>query len=257
MTTPHVHPHPHAHLPHVEAHAHGKHHRRRDVLDVVLFLLTLAFVAYLWPASLGGRTHFVVVQGHSMEPTFHYGDVVVARDNDAPKVGQIIVYEVPKDSPAAGMLIIHRIKSVWPDGTFQTQGDNRTTPDPFHITRDDVVGTPVRAIPHVGRLIGLSSHPLVVAVAAGALTMFVLWPSKPRHRGRRSEKVGDDPDDDALSDHVDPAVERSAKVEAILARLDEENLRVRARSLSEKPADDVEREAQRWLDEQLASLTFD
>jgi signal peptidase len=255
-------------LRHLEAHAHGKHHRFHDVLDAVLVVLTLVIVVYLWPASLGGSTHFVVVQGHSMEPTFHLGDVVVARTNDDPKVGQIIVYEVPKSSPAAGMLIIHRVKAVWPDGTLQTQGDNRKEPDPFHITAGDVMGTPVRAIPHLGRLIGLSSSPLIVAAAAGLLTVFVLWPDERAHKRARRERrkakranrrlhrapvsLPSSEDSPQVPNSIDPLLTPAAKT---VARLDDE--RDTERDALDLSGIDVEAQAQRWLDEQLASLSFD
>jgi signal peptidase len=177
--------HPHVQHPHIEAHAHGRRHVLHDVFDAVLLLATIALVWYLWPAALGGNTHFVVVQGHSMEPTFHLGDIIIVRANEHPKVGDIIVYEVPKDEPAAGMMIVHRVKSIRPDGTLETQGDNRKEPDPFQPTAANVMGSPVRAIPHLGRLIGLSTKPVIVGAAAGGLTIFVLWPSKPRQRRRK------------------------------------------------------------------------
>jgi signal peptidase len=250
-------------LRHLDVHAHGTHHVLHDVIDALLVLITLAVVVYLWPASLGGRTHFVVVQGHSMEPTFHLGDVVIARTNDDPKVGDIIVYHVPKDSPAAGMLIIHRVTSIWPDGTLQTQGDNRKEPDPFHITKGDVMGTPVRAIPHLGRLIGLSSSPLIVALAAGLLTVFVLWPDERAHkqakrdnrkRRRAAKKAGLV---SSTPSTTEPAVVRAGTKPATRASLVAARLQAENDAVELLGAVDVEVEAQRWLDEQMAVLSFD
>jgi signal peptidase len=165
---------------HLDAHARGNRHLARDLFDgFTLLVLAAAFVVF-WPASLGGSTRLVVVEGHSMEPTYHFGDLVVARANPHPKVGEIIVYRIPKGDPAAGMLIIHRVKTIRPDGTFETQGDNRTTPDPFLITPADIAGSPLFAVPHAGRLIGICSNPPVVGAAAGLLVVFLLWPSRPK-----------------------------------------------------------------------------
>jgi signal peptidase len=167
---------------HIDAHAHGHRHLARDLFDgFTLLLLAAAFIAF-WPASFGGSTRLIVVEGHSMEPTYHFGDLVVARSNPHPKVGEIVVYRIPKGDPAAGMLIIHRVKSIRPDGTFETQGDNRTTPDQFRITAADIAGSPLFAVPHAGRLIGVCSSPLVLGVAAGLLVVFLLWPSRPKRQ---------------------------------------------------------------------------
>jgi len=249
-------------LRHLEAHAHGTHHVLHDVIDAVMVLLTLAVVIYLWPASLGGRTHFVVVQGHSMEPTFHLGDVVIARTNDDPKVGDIIVYHIPKGTPGTGMLIIHRVKSVWPDGTLQTQGDNRKEPDPFHITAGDVMGTPVRAIPHLGRLIGLSTSPLIVAIAAGLLTIFVLWPDEREHKVARRQRRAARRARPTRGDEAEPAsIEPATAVDGAMRRSPAALVAARLQAENDAAelltAVDVEQAAQRWLDEQLASLSFD
>ena len=249
-------------LRHLEAHAHGTHHVLHDVIDAVMVLLTLAVVIYLWPASLGGRTHFVVVQGHSMEPTFHLGDVVIARTNDDPKVGDIIVYHIPKGTPGTGMLIIHRVKSVWPDGTLQTQGDNRKEPDPFHITAGDVMGTPVRAIPHLGRLIGLSTSPLIVAIAAGLLTIFVLWPDEREHKVARRQRRAARRARPTRRDEAEPAsIEPATAVDGAMRRSPAALVAARLQAENDAAelltAVDVEQAAQRWLDEQLASLSFD
>ena len=158
--------------------------RRRvhDVLDGLMLLVVVAAVVVLWPSSLGGSIRFIVVEGHSMEPTFHFGDLVVTRDNPHPRVGDVIVYRIPESDPAAGMMIIHRVNSIRPDGTYQTQGDNRTTSDPFNIAGHDIVGSPVTALPHFGRVIGLTSSPLVLGMAAGILTTLLLWPRRTHHR---------------------------------------------------------------------------
>jgi len=157
--------------------------------------LILAGAIHFWPATLGGSTRLVVVQGSSMEPTFHLGDLIVVRDNHQPHVGDVIVFHIPKGEPAASMLVVHRVIALRPDGSYLTRGDNRTTTDDFHITAGDVVGTPILGIPHAGRAIGIASMPLAVALAAGLVTTLLLWPSSrppldPPHRGRKRRVRG-------------------------------------------------------------------
>jgi len=198
----------------------------RRVFNVAGFIASLLLSWYLWPASLGGDTHFVVVQGSSMEPTFHLGEAIMVTDNPSPEVGDIIVFNIPADEPAGGMLVIHRVRSIRPDGSYETQGDNRATPDTFHTTDGDVMGSPVHAVPHVGRLIGLASKPIVVALATGSVAVMLLWPKRrhpegdePGHHERLAEQW--------LATELEPIgadldAQAQAWLEAELAALDSE-----------------------------------
>ena len=155
----------------------------RRAKDVLALVATVAAAWFLWPTTLGGSTRFITVEGRSMEPTYHLGDAVLADSNPHPKVGDVIVFHIPNDEPGAGALVIHRVHAIRADGSYETKGDNRTTADPFHITGGDIVGTPKLTLPRFGRLIGLSSSPLVIAMSSGLLTVGFLWPKKPRSDG--------------------------------------------------------------------------
>jgi signal peptidase I len=112
------------------------------------FLALIAVAAwFLWPASLGGGTSMIAVQGTSMQPTYHTGDLLMVRHNGSPDIGDVIVYSIPEDEPGGGNRVVHRIVARRDDGSIVTQGDNRDTPDPFHITEQDVVGSPVLLLP--------------------------------------------------------------------------------------------------------------
>lgn len=176
----HEHEHEHAHL-HVTAHAHGRRHVLHDVLDLgVLVLIGLA-LWYLWPAALGGNTRFIIVQGKSMEPVYHIGDTVIVDDSNDPRVGQIIVFHIPKGEPAEGMMVVHRVHAIRPDGSYETKGDNRSLPDPFHVTRDDIVGMPEHTLPQFGRLIIILGNPFIIGGCAGLITLLWLWPRHHHH----------------------------------------------------------------------------
>lgn len=147
-------------------------------------LIATAVVA-LWPARLGGATTFVVVQGHSMDPTFHLGDVVYVRSADEYRPGDVVVYRVPQGNPGAGIQIVHRLRRVEPDGTLVLRGDNNPTEDVFRPTRADVVGKVVADLGPLPRLV-LGLAPLLASIGAGAAVVIVLWP----------DRNDDDPDDD-------------------------------------------------------------
>jgi signal peptidase len=202
----------------------------------------VAAVWLLWPASLGGHTRLIAVEGKSMEPTYHLGDAVIARTNATPRVGDIIIYHVPKGQPAAGLLIIHRVHAIWPDGTYQTQGDNRISPDQFHIASDDIVGSPKITLPRFGRFIGLSSSPLAIGGSSGFIAMLMLWPSTPKKTRERLESP--EPDDNqngSDQDHVDD--DAQAWLETQLGG---------SRSSTD---DRIEAEALAWLESELAHAT--
>lgn len=156
--------------------------RVRRTVGIALEVISLALIAllvwYLWPQSLGGGQQMVSVNGHSMEPTYRTGDLLIVRPNDSPEIGDILVYRIPEGEPGEGNMIVHRVIERWPDGTIRTQGDNRDTADSFHVGEDDVVGTPVMVIPHGTTIVLFAGSPLGLALIAGALMTLLLWPEK-------------------------------------------------------------------------------
>jgi signal peptidase len=211
----------HHHHRHLELHAHGRRHRLHDALDLAILLLIGLTAWYLWPASLGGSTRFIVVQGESMEPRYHIGDVVMVKANDHPHIGDIIVFSVPEGEPGEGMLVVHRVHSVRPDGTYETKGDNRAMPDNWNVRSKDILGVPQLTLPKFGRMIGIFANPYLVGGAAGGLTVMFLWP-------KRKDQTAGPSDDDRSPDgsgdedgavHVDAA---SSEPSRLLADTDEE-----------------------------------
>ncbi len=170
---------------------------RRRVVDRVLLVVGLVvFVSaawFLWPVRWGGTYAEVVVSGHSMEPTFHTGDLVVTRKGDRYRVGDKVVYQIPKGEPGAGIHVVHRIIGSRPDGTLVLQGDNRTTPDDWRPRTKDVVGRVVAVVPMAGRVLLWLAQPLVLAAIVGLILTVWLWPERRR-------PVRPDTDADAVSE---------------------------------------------------------
>ncbi|MCE9623815.1 MAG: signal peptidase I [Actinomycetia bacterium] len=150
----------------------------RHVADVLILGVTAAAAWFLWPAFLGGTSRMITVQGHSMEPTYVTGDLVVLDAGATPAIGKIIVFKIPDDEPGAGLLVVHRVIGIREDGTYITQGDNTQSADTFLVTRSDILGSPRFSIPHGGQAIGLVSSPIGLALATGSLCTALLWPRK-------------------------------------------------------------------------------
>jgi signal peptidase len=127
---------------------------------------------FLWPSTLGGASTFVIVAGHSMEPTYLSGDLVVARKG-VPAVGDIVVY-VPAGYPHAR--VVHQI--VGGDGVtgWDMKGTNNSWHDPWNPTNAEVLGIVHTRIPDAGLVTSILISPLlwagVIFVAIGLL----MWP---------------------------------------------------------------------------------
>ncbi len=155
-----------------------QHSAVRHTVDLVVLALTILVAWYLWPAFLGGSSRLIMVQGHSMEPTYATGDLVVLDTDAAPDIGNIIVFRIPDDEPGAGQLVVHRVIGRREDGTYITQGDNSQNSDTFLVTRSDILGSPRFSIPYGGQAIGLLSSPVGIGAALGMLSTALLWPRK-------------------------------------------------------------------------------
>lgn len=164
-----------------ESIAHGKRRPRsiaRHIADVIALGLTILAAWALWPAFLGGSSRMIMVQGHSMEPTYQPGELILLDTDFSPDIGRVIVFHIPEGELGAGALVVHRIVGQRADGTYITQGDNTQNVDAFRVARSDILGTPRFAVPYGGRIIGTLSSPIGIGAVTGLMSTLVLWPRK-------------------------------------------------------------------------------
>lgn len=134
----------------------------------------IAALFVLWPARFGGATTVVTVSGTSMQPTYHTGDVLIARRRSHYSVGDVVVYRVPVGQPGAGQLVVHRVISTPSDGTLVLKGDNRALPDDIHPGAADLVGAVTVDLGGlVGRLLRLGPS-IVVGLACAVIVYRVV-----------------------------------------------------------------------------------
>ena len=166
----------------------------------------VAVVVFLaWPAQLGGHLSLVVVSGHSMDGTYRSGDLLLAWPHADYDIGEIIVYKIPKGEPASGLRVVHRVIEK-KDGHFTSQGDNRTTPDFWRPTVNDVVGHPFLRIRAGGLALKWLLSPIALALVCGVCVYWAVVgkddeqaddaedtdegdESEASDRGRRRERV--------------------------------------------------------------------
>jgi signal peptidase I len=161
---------------------------------VALIAAQLAVVAtLLWfclPQALGGRADWVMVSGTSMEPRYHTGDLVLVERRAGYHIGQVVAYRIPKGEIGAGHVVIHRITGGNGRTGWTMKGDNRTAPDLWHPTNQDVLGSKTLRIPDAWFVLRVFHMPVLLALFA-AFGVFI-WIGF----GRSGE-----PDGDGEGDH--------------------------------------------------------
>ncbi|MGC3954974.1 MAG: S24/S26 family peptidase [Propionicimonas sp.] len=156
----------------------GRPGRSRRTARAVLSWLLLAIAAVaLWPASWGGTLGLTIVSGHSMEPTYYTGDLVLTVRQPDYAVGDVVSAVVPEGELGAGGRVIHRILSIR-DGVIATRGDNNADLDPWVLAKGDVTGRAILHLPAVGLLWSSQVLPWLIAIVAGLAVTMLLWPSK-------------------------------------------------------------------------------
>jgi signal peptidase I len=147
----------------------------------------LAVAVGVWviagPTAVGGPASYVVIDGRSMEPTYHNGDLVVAYEQDTYEVGDVIVY----DAVVEGQFnVIHRIVERG-DGGFVTQGDNRDEVDGWLARDDEIFGAARLHIPNGGALIGFLRSPATILALLAGFGSFEFLKRKEREQRPRRE----------------------------------------------------------------------
>jgi signal peptidase len=138
--------------------------------------LVAAFCAWtLWPSSLGGATTFIIVNGHSMEPEYSPGDLVVARSGE-PTVGDVVVYQ--PGAQYGNAKVVHQI--IGGDGVagWEMQGTNNDFVDQWRPTNDQVVGIVQVHVPSLGAIGVVLLSPFVWGAILLIAISLILWPQK-------------------------------------------------------------------------------
>jgi signal peptidase I len=152
---------------------------------LIVSLVAIAVTAWtftLRPTFLGGPAGYIIVSGHSMEPTFFTGDLVITHTQHDYKTGEIVTFHVE------GGNVIHRITGGDGATGFDTQGDNNSFVDEWHPQTKDVVGKEWLHISGAGkRLQDLRQPPMFATLMAGMAT-FSLVSFKEVKRRRRGGK---------------------------------------------------------------------
>lgn len=153
-----------------------------------LFIVCIVIFWYLFaPTKLGGNSSYVIVDGNSMEPKFHTGDLVILAKANSYQVGDVVSYM----DPMVNAHIIHRIIGV-EDDHFIMKGDNNNWIDLTHPMTSDVLGKKFIYLPKFGNYIKWLRVPgnmsLVVGLFGGGIIMSMTIQTKNPNMKRKSRK---------------------------------------------------------------------
>lgn len=132
--------------------------------NLSLVIMLLGVWIMFAPINLGGRTSYVIVNGISMEPGFHLGDLTIIRKAATYQVGDVVTYHDPK----MNAYVIHRIIGVEGD-RFVLKGDNNSWVDVYYPTYEEIIGKLWMHIPKLGKIFKWLRAPLHLALSLGLL----------------------------------------------------------------------------------------
>lgn len=156
--------------------------RRVVRVAAALLLVLLAAVAWrvLGPSTVGGTASYVVTDGTSMLPRFRADGLVITRQQNDYRVGDVVAYHNRK----LGVVVMHRI--VARDGDrYVFKGDNNGFLDTYHPVAGDLVGKEWVYWPGAGRALKSLRSPGTFALVIGLLGGFAATAYVPRRNRRR------------------------------------------------------------------------
>ncbi len=132
------------------------------VLVVVLgaVMLWLVFA----PARVGGSVNYVVAAGSSMAPHIAAGDLVLVRQADSYRPGDVVAYH----NRELGRVVLHRIVSL-EGGRYVMKGDVNSWVDSYQPGDEDILGRMWIRIPRLGKVLEWIRKPEHAAVVAGSV----------------------------------------------------------------------------------------
>lgn len=152
--------------------------------------LLLVAAGIIWaacaPLQVGGRASYVIISGVSMEPRFHYGDLVIVQQASVYRVGDIVAY---RNADIKGN-VFHRIVGQELD-RFIMQGDNNAWLDSYQPAPDEIIGKLWVHLPGVGKAIRWVRVPLNMAFTVGILGGVVMASTildTPERKGNKKGK---------------------------------------------------------------------
>src|SRR5215212_10863351 len=153
-------------------------------------LILLVALAAIWiafaPTRIGGRASYVMVNGNSMEPGFHRGDLVIIQAASIYNVGEVVIYR----NAELNAFVIHRIIGIEQDH-YIFKGDNNSWIDTYRPTSDELIGKLWIHIPKLGKALEWLRLPINMSLTTGLLGGIFMASRmiKPKHHRNGKNKI--------------------------------------------------------------------
>lgn len=139
---------------------------------IIIFLLFFIVRATVFKKyDIFGYRFYIIMSG-SMEPDIRTGDMIITKESDNYKIGDVIAF---KD---ANFVTAHRIVEIsTEDGEkiFKTKGDNNNTADRNLVKSQQIKGKIVNKIPKVGKaVLYLKTHWIILVLLIGVIIIVYL-----------------------------------------------------------------------------------
>ncbi len=139
---------------------------------IIIFLLFFIIRATVFKKyDIFGYRFYIIMSG-SMEPDIKTGDMIITKESDNYKIGDVIAF---KD---ANFVTAHRIVEIsTEDGekVFKTKGDNNNTTDRNLVKSQQIKGKIVNKIPKVGKaVLYLKTHWIILVLLIGIIIIIYL-----------------------------------------------------------------------------------
>ena len=160
-------------------------HYHRQWFTIIFVILLAVLWSVFGPMGLGGQAIYVIINGNSMEPLYHTGDLVILRRADRAAIGEVFAYQYPELGP-----VIHRILDVEGEH-YIFQGDNNDWLDGYQPTFEELIGKAWIHFPEAGKTVTWLREPINVALVAalfGGFLMVGLVTDSSKSPGRKKRR---------------------------------------------------------------------
>lgn len=171
----------------------------KKVLNIILIiliyniiLLGISYINKIGEIELFGYRAYSITT-NSMEPSISSGDVVIVKkyDEDQMKVGDVITYKQKEE------IITHRIVNIKEENgekRFITKGDNNNVEDTEGTKYNNIRGTIILTIPHLGSIIRVLENKMIflVVVLIFLILLFYKLQLQEKKEIRREKKINEE-----------------------------------------------------------------
>lgn len=131
------------------------------------FIAIILLWIFFAPIQVGGQVFYIIINGNSMETSFHRGDLVLLRESRNYSIGDIVAYSHPDIGT-----VFHRIIGETAGG-FVMKGDNNTWTDSYSPKSDEILGKYWIKLNNVGNALTFLRSPLRLAILFGSIVLLI------------------------------------------------------------------------------------